>query len=296
MLCIVVLVIIIASLIAFVLEYPGVALKRAGRNTESLEKYSVMTSVILPDGTLNYLEVTTPNGNYTEIPYQASTSDYSYMLRDWLTTDGTLYELNPKYSETATTDEGKAVWLKTPKSYGLALKQRKSLYSDIIADGLFSSSKTEKTQMDLGTGEVTVQLYTGKLSSKAIKKIFQKDTYDLYSSIASEVPTKDADFRAFLSNSLSQLNMSLTFSDAEITYGVYDGKLVCWKFETGGLGNTLTISKQLNLSNLEVRELPDFSSAISYTNYLSKEYQNNVNKSSAIAPSAESENTNKQTE
>lgn len=276
LICLCVIFIIVLGVIAFTLEYPIMQLKIAGNKIKELDNYSVMTSVMLPDGVLNYLEVTTPNGNYTELPYQSTDSGYSYMLRDWLTNDNKLYEINPSYDESSTSEIGKSMWLSTPKAYGVALNGRRTMYSDLIAKGVFTSSKSEEVTMDIGKGaNVNVQTYKATISSSAIKKFFMKDTYALLDSLLKEATeNKNTDLISYINDNLAKLNKALTFSNGDLTYGIYDGKLVFWELETGGLGNTLTINKKLILSKLETRELPDFSSSISYYKYLDSQVKN----------------------
>lgn len=234
-------------------------------------KYTVMTSMSMPDASANYIEVNTPDGNYTEYPYNSqnkevktggdTTKGQSYVMQDWLTNDNKLYEINPSYNSGAPKGDTNTIWISMPDSYAQKLKDRKTLYGREIASGLYDIKKDAEVQMDLkSSGKSTVQMYKAKVKSSVVKEIMKKDSYDLYFEILKQAEQKkDKEVTDWINTNLTKLDRNLTFSDGDITYGVCDGQLVYWEIEVGGLGSQMKMVKKVILEDGETRSLPDFS-------------------------------------
>lgn len=272
-------ILILSSLVVLVMVTSGVLVtfwltsgsrtfKNGGVKLAEEKKYVVATTLETPEGNLGYLEVTTPDGNYTEYKAETSkdsksnggvTSGSNYMLYDWLTTDGKLYTLNSSYVEN---DTKSSMWMFMPEEYAKSLSERRTLYYKSLLSGMSDIKEGDTKEVDLGySSKSTVQEYTCKIDSGVIKSMLGIDTLGLYNSLLSESKSKgDENLQKLMEKYISDKNKTLTFSDGDMTFQIFDGKLVGYTISCGGLGSTMKISKNLVMSDVELRALPDFES------------------------------------
>ena len=290
--------------VSFYIEHNVFTFKSAGKKLSSESKYTVMTSMVMPDGNVGYIEVNTPDGNYTEYPYKdkntnkdadkkkADTDDKAtegttYILNDWLTNDNKLYEINAKYSASSPKSDLNTIWTSVPDSYAKVIADRKTMYADLLAGGMYDIVKSGKSNIDIGSeNKVEIQQYTCKIKGDTIAELMYKDSYDLYSTFASIAKSKkDTAMETWLNTNLTKLKRNLTFSDADMKFGIYDGKLVTWELEVGGLGSQMTLSKRVIIEEGETRSLPDFSSCSELYNHVKGYVDTQVSKD-GVSPSS----------
>lgn len=289
MICVVAGIVTLASVGGVLLGLKLTEGKRAFRGGGKLlgesDRYVVATTIETPEGNLGYLEVTTPDGNYTE--YKANTekdsksnggvtSGSDYMLYDWLTTGGSLYTLNSSYEENSTTSN---MWMSMPEAYSKLVSSRKTLYFKELGSGMRHVKKGEEKDVDLGySTKSKVQEYTCDITSSSVKSMLGIDTLGLYNSLLAEAKSKgDKNMQNLMEGYITKQDDKLTFSDGTMTFQIFEGKLVGYSIDCGGLGSTMKISKTLIMSEVELRALPDFESSVgeyyttvkSYADYVS---------------------------
>ena len=272
------------------------ALKEVKAGFEKLkgtEKYLISNTLKAPDGNASYLEVVKKDCSYTEYPVNSDgtikadavvgAENTSYSLADWLDLNGDMYVNQPSTStDKDTSDKKKASvadsFSKMPKTYANLCQGRRTLYLDKIIDSLTSLKKEKDTKkMDLGQGEETFTVYKGKIPSSTVKEVLGVGTKGLYESIIKD-HGKDANIKSLCNQYLEKLEMDLTFSDANVTFGVADGVIRQMTIETGGLGTRLYFTKTvLTKLKFNEREKPDFSKCKSYVDSM-KEVANYVAK------------------
>lgn len=266
---------VIASFVLIVIVLVGVVYKIAtftagfmfingGKNLEKKPTYVITTKISMPTGTMQYLDVKTADGVYTEYPASEDSEEgtTSYMLSDWLTNDNRLYLLNSEYTDGS---DG-SMWFSYPTEYGEKLSVKKSMYSGVLGKGLMGVKKEEVATINLGLSSSSqVQMYSGTVRAEFVKRLFKLDSYDLYKVLLAEAKSKGDDkVVSYLTESLDDLDTNLTFSDAKINFGIYEGDLVCYSLETGGLGSRLQLVRQVVFGDTELRSLPDFESSSEY--------------------------------
>lgn len=238
---------------------------------EYSEDYMVSASISMPSETTYYLEVNDSNGSYTQysmddsgalgkVSYEAA-DNTNFMLFDWITPDGKGYLVNQNYTEGENSQ-----WLVLPLDYSKNLLDRKVLYLNKLQTGMSNFEKDEVIQVDLGNGDVDLQLYNCTISSDVVAEVLGIDTLGLYQAISSESKTKnDASVTELMDKYISELEMNLVFSDAKATIGVNDGVVRYLKMEVGGLGSRMTSTKVVLDSDSSVSyDTPDFSSQEAY--------------------------------
>lgn len=234
----------------------GSTLAKAGKHLSSTDKYIVSTVINTPIGSSSYLEVNTPSASYTEVPYNDGTNN-AYVLFDWLTSDNKLYEVNAY----ATEENADKLWLSMPDNLGVELSGRKTMYAELLSKGLYDCKENGEKDLNLGKASTSkVKMYKGKIKSETVKELFKKDSYSLYSELKEQCRVEnDKDSMNKVSDYMNQLDRNLTFSDAEFEFGIYDDDLVYWSLTTGGLGSSMRVTKQLIVTEFQLRETPDFS-------------------------------------
>lgn len=237
------------------------------------EDYIVTNVYSLPSGTDYYLEVKTADGTYREYPVVDEESDTgmtaeeaadtTYALYDWVTTDNKAYLINPSYDES---DAASTYWVSAPDDYGTALSQRKVLFMDTFLEASSDWKSEEDMSIDLGAGEVTLDVYSCTVSSDSVAEVLGVDSLGMYKALKKRADANDDENMVSLTNLyIDNLSRSLTFSEGILTVGVYDGMIRYFELEAGGLGSTMYLTKTvMQQSDFEVRALPDFSSTSAY--------------------------------
>ena len=234
----------------------------------SEDTYGVANTVQAPDGNISYLEVRTENGDsYTEYPIDSdgnlgtvsTDKDTGYILSDWLSPNGEFYLVDESEENT--------VFYSLPRTYAERCVSREYLYADVMVDRLISLKDGGEKEVDLGVGTENMHLYEGKLPSEVVKTIIGVGSYGLYDAMKTDYSdntsiVKLCDFY------MQDLEMNLTFSDANVTFGVIDDILRYVSFEVGGLGTRMYVTKTVIPTGFTVREKPDFSGATEYVETL----------------------------
>lgn len=235
--------------------------------------YIVTTTLEAPDGDTQYLEVKHGDVSYTEysvdddnkvgtVAYGSSDS-ITYSLTDWLTKDG-------KYYMFGADNDGNSVTYSLPDSYKDLVSDRVMLYANKFLDTAISINKYDDLTLNLGEGEETYTGYKVKVPASTVKDVLGVATYGVYKTVEDDKSTS-ANIKKLCSYYLEDLNMNLTFSDANVIMGIdSDGilKYVC--LEVGGLGTRLYYTKAVVATkNSNVRSTPDVSNAKTYASSLS---------------------------
>lgn len=244
-------------------------LEEALYKLKTTEGYIVQTYMEAPDGNAAYLEVVKDGGSYTEYPVDAdgnitdsllggSSGNGDYALADWLDADGNSWIVQ-------TDSAGDLVYYSLPQSYGRKCLSRNVGYFDLMLDSFTEVEKQADTETaDIGDGSEEYTLYKCKLPSDVVKEILGMNTYGLYSAYKDDSKTED-NIKTLCGYYIDELNMSLTFSDANVMVAVADGQLRQLTIEVGGLGTRLYVTKSfLTKGEYEVRERPDFTDSKDY--------------------------------
>lgn len=250
-------------------------LKQAMASLQANEQYLIQTVNEMQDNKVSYLEVVNDNGSYTEYPVDSEgnftsdtikteeeQSDVSYQMMDWLDKNGEMYM-------TSADADGNAIFYSLPKDYAKKVKSRNVGYFDKMVDNFTEVTKLEGTKKgNIGDGEETFTMYECKLPAEDVKDIMGVSTYGLYDIYAEDAKT-DKSIKKLCEFYLDDLDMSLTFSDANVTVSVADGKLRQLTMEMGGLGTKMYVTKTFLLNGkYDAREKPDFSSAVDFKDSL----------------------------
>ena len=241
------------------------------------ETYLVDNSVVANGSTSAYIEVNTKGGeSYTEYPVDKNgksvdissvkdTSNLQYTLSDWITKGGKYYVLGTDSST------GKSVFQELPLSYSKVVSDRKVMYLNLLKDKFTSIKKKEDTKQTLGSEEVTLKMYECKVDSDVITKYLGIQSRPIYDCIKKEYKD-DKNITNLCDYYLDDYNMSLTFSDANVTIGIADGVVRYLSVEVGGLGSKMYLTRVvLKKTGVEERETPDFSKAVNYVDNQIKE-------------------------
>jgi len=243
-------------------------MKEALATLKATDSYLVQTKMTAPDGNATYLEVVNDGGSYTEYPVDdngnivsdtqqkdGGTSE-NYSLADWLEPDGKIYMVGGTDSE----------FYKAPDSYGEKLLSRNVGYFDKMVDSFTSIEKEDETVTgDIGDGEEEFTVYKCKLPAEKVKEVMGATTYGLYDSYVDEKGI-DKNIKKLCQFYLDDLDMTLTFSDANVTVAMSDGELRQVTLETGGLGTKLYVEKSFLMNaEYDLREKPDFKNAKDYS-------------------------------
>lgn len=218
--------------------------------------YQISNVMQAPDGDLCYVEIVDDGVSYTEYPVDEDgnygtiafqdSNNTDYVLMDWLTKDGKAYTLS---------SEDK--WVSYPDTYSKQLQSRNLMYADKIIDKLTDIKFKETITTDIGMGDESIDLYTGKLDNETVRSILGMSSEQLYKSINST--TSDKNIKKLTEYYLDDIGFSMVFSDANVTLGVSDGVLRYLQIETGGLGSRLYYTKAILMKDLDERSKPDFS-------------------------------------
>ena len=241
-------------------------IKNAVKNLENLQDdYQISNVLQAPEGSLCYVEIVNGDISYTEYPvdkdgnygavsYQDITEETEYVLTDWITG-----ELGYTYVN----DES---WVSFPSSYTKLLKNRDTMYMNLLVSKLKDVKYVEDTTLDIGMGSETMQVYTAKLKSEDVKTILGMNTLNLYKSIKSS--SDDSNIDKLCDYYIDDVDFSLVFSDGNLTLGVIDGVLRYFQLEVGGLGSRLYLTKCVLMNDVTLRETPDFSNVVKYEDTL----------------------------
>lgn len=235
--------------------------------------YIITTTLEAPDGNTQYLEVKHGDTSYTEYSVDddnkvgtvayGSADSITYSLTDWLTKDG-------KYYMFSADDKGNDVTYSLPTAYKDLISDRVMLYANKFVDNATSIEKYDDLTLDLGDGNQTYKSYKVKVPASTVKDILGVSTYGVYKTIKDDEDTS-ANIKKLCSYYLEDLDMNLTFSDANVILGIdSDGILKYACLEVGGLGTRLYYTKAVVATkNSNVRSTPDFTNAKTYASSLS---------------------------
>lgn len=254
-------------------EYVTVVKDAAAKLNSTYTDYIVTTTLEAPDGDTQYLEVKHEDTSYTEysvsddnevgtIAYGSSDS-ITYSLTDWLTKDG-------KYYMFGSDNDGNSVTYSLPTAYKDLVSDRVMLYANKFVDNALSIEKYDDLTLNLGDGSQTYTSYKVKVPASVVKDVLGVSTYGVYKTIEDDKDTS-ANIKKLCSYYLEDLDMNLTFSDANVILGIdSDGILKYACLEVGGLGTRLYYTKAVVATkNSNVRSTPDFTNAQTYASSLS---------------------------
>lgn len=250
-------------------EYKKIIRDSATKLNTTFTDYIIANTLNAPDGDTEYLEVVHEDLSYSEYSIDSdnnlgtlqygSADTISYVLTDWLNSDG-------KYYLFSSDKDDKSVIYSIPDNYNSFVKDRPFLYVNKLLDNAKSIEDFGDMELDLGNGVETVKTYKIKVKNEVLKEILGVSSYGIYKSIVDDKDT-DANVKKLCGYYLEDLDMNLTFSDANVVVGVdNDGILKYMCLETGGLGTRLYLTKAIVATrNNNLREVPDFSEAVPYT-------------------------------
>lgn len=254
-------------------EYVTAVKDAAAKLNSTYTDYIVTTTLEAPDGDTQYLEVKHEDTSYTEysvsddnevgtIAYGSSDS-ITYSLTDWLTKDG-------KYYMFGSDNDGKSVTYSLPTAYKDLVSDRVMLYANKFVDNALSIEKYDDLTLNLGDGSQTYTSYKVKVPASVVKDVLGVSTYGVYKTIEDDKDTS-ANIKKLCGYYLEDLDMNLTFSDANVILGIdSDGILKYACLEVGGLGTRLYYTKAVVATkNSNVRSTPDFTNAQTYASSLS---------------------------
>lgn len=245
----------------------------AAKLNSTYTDYIITTTLEAPDGDTQYLEVKHEDTSYTEysvsddnevgtIAY-GSADSITYSLTDWLTKDG-------KYYMFGSDNDGNSVTYSLPTAYKDLVSDRVMLYANKFVDNALSIEKYDDLTLNLGDGSQTYTSYKVKVPASVVKDVLGVSTYGVYKTIEDDKDTS-ANIKKLCSYYLEDLDMNLTFSDANVILGIdSDGILKYACLEVGGLGTRLYYTKAVVATkNSNVRSTPDFTNAQTYASSLS---------------------------
>ncbi len=254
-------------------EYVTAVKDAAAKLNSTYTDYIVTTTLEAPDGDTQYLEVKHEDTSYTEysvgddnevgtIAYDSADS-ITYSLTDWLTKDG-------KYYMFGSDNDGNSVTYSLPTAYKDLVSDRVMLYANKFVDNALSIEKYDDLTLNLGDGSQTYTSYKVKVPASVVKDVLGVSTYGVYKTIEDDKDTS-ANIKKLCSYYLEDLDMNLTFSDANVILGIdSDGILKYACLEVGGLGTRLYYTKAVVATkNSNVRSTPDFTNAQTYASSLS---------------------------
>lgn len=212
-----------------------------------------------------------------------STADTSieegFVLSDWLTyKDGKadkFYTLNSSYAGEDSKDTGKE-WYEFGNDMKDLASQRSSMYVDLLADGI-SDVEDQGTQKGTteSTGDVSVHVFTAKIKGDVVTKMLalqgSMQYQDALSTLKSSGKKVDSTVLDQIENYNDYYNSLWTVGDGDISWGIIDdkdGKLAFLDISTGGAGTTLSITKELVMEGVDLRDKPDFTSSEPYSDFI----------------------------
>lgn len=232
------------------------------------DTYIISTSLQTPAEASTYIEVVGTDYSYTEYPVDSegnvisSLSDSvgnSYMLSDWMTSD--------KFYIYSADASGNAGFYTLPDSYMETCKEREVMYANTLLEGVSNITDAGTIKSDLGDGEKEYKLYEATISSDKVKEMMSVGSYDLYDSLKTTY-TDNANLVKYAGFMTEELDFNLVFGDAKATFAVSDGILRYITLEIGGLGTRMYVTKTVLVTEVAVRETPDFTGAKEYSEAL----------------------------
>lgn len=208
-----------------------------------------------------------------------TSSTEGYVLSDWMTytKDGKadkFYTVNTSYTGE---DDGKE-WYEFGKEMTDLASGRTSFYVDLLSEGIseVTDRGTEKGSTD-ATGDVDVKIFTAKLDGEVISKMLSLQGSMQYADALNTIKTKGTKVDEAVLDEIKNYNDYFTsiwtVGDGEISWGIMDdeeGKLAFVDIVTGGAGVTLTLTKELIMGGIDLRDKPDFSSSEPYDEFIVK--------------------------
>lgn len=249
---------------------------------QTKDTYLINNQLSAPDGATNYLEIVDKGESYTEYKVDDSKNaegaggtekDYQYTLQDWCALDGSAY---------ITVDNQ---WYKFPEGYGELLGSRKVMYADRIIPKLTSLRKTDETEKaDIGDGEEEFTIYTGECPAEVAQEILGISTMEVYEYLLKEFKD-DEKYKNEVHLAelyLSDLNKTMTVSDATVEFGVCDGILRELNITVGGLGTKLKFFRAVSFKStydkvtkpdaLKAENIPSIIETLSESAEFAKDY------------------------
>lgn len=229
--------------------------------------YLVATTHEAPDGVLNYIEIQSDGESYTEYPLDSdgnigtvsfgASNDTQYVLYDWLTEDN-------KYYSVSSDKNNDIVYYSLPDAYGKSIVERKDMYISYMLKHFTSIEEYDSKSANIGNGDESFKVYKCTLPAENVRYILGLNSYSLYDSI--EKDTSDDNIKKLCGYYKNELDMSLTFSDANVLVGITDeGMLKYVSIEVGGLGSRMYVTKcVITDDNISKRTKPDLSSAVKF--------------------------------
>lgn len=239
------------------------------RNREA--PYLVSVGMMMPNEATYFIEVNDEKGSYTQystdeegnigkVAYELA-ENTQFMLFDWLVPNGKGYLINQSYVEGESSQ-----WLELPNDYAERLSARKTLYMDILINGVSNIEKGEVIKTDFGAGEIDIQMYSCDITSDCIAEMLGIDTLGLYKSLKTKAQTKkDTKVEELMDDYIEELEMNLVFSDAKANFGIADGVLRYLDFEVGGLGSRMSVTRTVLEADSEILyDQPTFTDCNTY--------------------------------
>lgn len=230
------------------------------------ESYIVETAIEMSDDSVVYIEVNTPNGNYTEYSVDengnfgtlnyGSSDDMQYVLMDLISSDGHYYGFNSFGEE--------LIMNVYPDEYKDWVDGRSLLYVGDMLDSFKSLEKDDSTiSVVFDDGEMELTSYSGVLKSEKVQDILSNNNIGVYKSLI-DSEEDGSNVKKLCEEYLKESEMLMIFSDANVMLGVdASGCLRYMGLETGGLGQRMYYTKVLiNPNNTNFRDLPDTSGAV----------------------------------
>lgn len=234
--------------------------------------YIIANTVEAPDGNMEYLDIVHGDSSYTEYSVDSddnlgtltwgSSESMTYTMTDWLNSDG-------KYYMFTTDDAGESLVYSFPDSYTNYVSGRSTLNIDYLLDHAYSIEEYEPAELDLGGGVEEYTTYRFWVGSDCLPDLLGASSYGVYKSIMEEQGAEE-NVVSLCKYYLEDLQMDLTFSDANVVVGIdQDGILKYMCLEVGGLGTRMYLTKAVvAVRNDNARETPDFSGAVPFSSSL----------------------------
>lgn len=249
-------------------------IETAVNNLNSIETpYIISTMFEAPDADMEYIECIFNGASYTEYSVDddgyigtvryGSVDSISYALTDWCTSDG-------KYYMFQSDENDNDVIYSLPDSYSSKIDGRKTMYVEDMVSKFTSIQQIDSSSIDIGYGEEEFTTYKCILPADCVKSILGAPSYGIYESIQREEGVS-VNVSNLCQYYLNDLDMNLTFSDAIVYVGIDSNNILKYMcLEVGGLGTRLYVTKVVvETNNPNLRETPDFSSAVPYSSTLS---------------------------
>jgi hypothetical protein len=253
-------------------EYAQIIRDAAAKLNNTYTDYIISTTLNAPDGDTEYLEVVNGDNCYTEYSVDSdnnlgtlsygSADTISYVLTDW-------FDAEQNYYIFSSDEDGNGVVYTLPSNYADFVSDRPFMYVNDLLDNAISIDTYDTLTIDLGEGEEDFTTYKIKVSGDSLKSILGASSYGVYKSIA-EDEDSSANIVSLCNAYLDDLNMSLTFSDANVIVGIDSNNILKYMcLETGGLGTRLYFTKAVVATrNNNLRDMPDVSNSIAYSSTL----------------------------